>query len=177
MKDCKMKDYGFVRVAAAVPVVSLADPAENAAKICELIDRAEEKKVSLVVFPELCVTGYSCADLFGQNLLIEAAEKAVESIAGHTEGLSLAVVVGVPVRFRGHLYNCAAVLHGGKVCGIVPKIHLPNYGEFYEKRQFTPGSTEVETLTARARERLLSKNHLSSEDFTSCLLCLTTADR
>ena len=76
MKDCKMKDYGFVRVAAAVPVVSLADPAGNAAKICELIDRAEEKKVSLVVFPELCVTGYSCADLFGQNMLIEAAEKA-----------------------------------------------------------------------------------------------------
>lgn len=140
MKDCKMKDYGFVRVAAAVPVVSLADPAENAAKICELIDRAEEKKVSLVVFPELCVTGYSCADLFGQNLLIEAAEKAVESIAGHTEGLSLAVVVGVPVRFRGHLYNCAAVLYGGKVCGIVPKIHLPNYGEFYECRWFTSGA-------------------------------------
>ena len=140
MKDCKMKDYGFVRVAAAVPVVSLADPAENAAKICELIDRAEEKKVSLVVFPELCMTGYSCADLFGQNLLIEAAEKAVESIAGHTEGLSLAVVVGVPVRFRGHLYNCAAVLYGGKVCGIVPKIHLPNYGEFYECRWFTSGA-------------------------------------
>ena len=135
-----MKDYGFVRVAAAVPVVSLADPAENAAKICELIDRAEEKKVSLVVFPELCVTGYSCADLFGQNLLIEAAEKAVKSIAGHTEGLSLAVVVGVPVRFRGHLYNCAAVLYGGKVCGIVPKIHLPNYGEFYECRWFTSGA-------------------------------------
>ena len=140
MKDCKMKDYGFVRVAAAVPVVSLADPAENAAKICELIDRAEERKVSLVVFPELCVTGYSCADLFGQNLLIEAAEKAVESIAGHTEGLSLAVVVGVPVRFRGHLYNCAAVLYGGEVCGIVPKIHLPNYGEFYECRWFTSGA-------------------------------------
>lgn len=135
-----MKDYGFVRVAAAVPVVSLADPAGNAAKICELIDRAEERKVSLVVFPELCVTGYSCADLFGQNMLIEAAEKAVESIAGHTEGLSVTVVVGVPVRFRGHLYNCAAVLHGGKVCGIVPKIHLPNYGEFYECRWFTSGA-------------------------------------
>lgn len=135
-----MKDYGFVRVAAAVPVVSLADPAGNAAKICELIDRAEERKVSLVVFPELCVTGYSCADLFGQNMLIEAAEKAVESIAEHTEGLSLTVVVGVPVRFRGHLYNCAAVLHGGKVCGIVPKIHLPNYGEFYECRWFTSGA-------------------------------------
>ena len=92
------------------------------------------------MFPELCVTGYSCADLFGQNLLIEAAEKAVESIAGHTEGLSLAVVVGVPVRFRGHLYNCAAVLYGGKVCGIVPKIHLPNYGEFYDCRWFTSGA-------------------------------------
>ena len=140
MKDSKMmKDYGFVRVAAAVPVVSLADPAGNAAKICGLIDRAEEMKASLVVFPELCVTGYSCADLFGQTLLIEAAEKAVKEIAEHTAGSSAAVVVGVPVRLRGHLYNCAAVLRGGRLCGIVPKIHLPNYGEFYECRWFTSG--------------------------------------
>lgn len=145
MQDNVMKDYGFVRVTAAVPVVSLADPERNAEKICSLIDLAEEKKASLVVFPELCVTGYSCADLFGQALLIEAAEKAVESIASHTEGVSAAVVVGVPVRFRGHLYNCAVILHRGKVRGIVPKINLPNYGEFYECRWFTSGAEFMRT--------------------------------
>ena len=135
-----MKDYGFVRVAAAVPTVSLADPAKNAEKICDLIDKAAARQVSLLAFPELSVTGYSCADLFGQNLLIEAAENAVAEIARHTGGLSLAVVVGAPVRVSGHLYNCAVVLHEGHVCGIVPKIHLPNYGEFYECRWFTSGA-------------------------------------
>ena len=89
----------------------------------------------------------------------------------------MVALVGLPLLVHGKLYNCAAVLCHGRILGLVPKTYLPNYGEFYEKRQFTPGSTEVETLTARARERLLSKNHLSSEDFTSCLLCLTTADR
>ncbi len=135
-----MKDYGFIRVAAAVPTVSLADPMRNAEKICELIDRAEEKQISLLAFPELCVTGYSCADLFGQNLLIESAEKAAAGIARHTEGLDVTVVIGVPVRCSGHLYNCAAVIRKGKIHGLVPKIHIPNYGEFYEARWFTSGA-------------------------------------
>ena len=132
-------DYGFFRVAAAVPAVALADPERNAERICGLIDRAEEDRVSLLVFPELCVTGYTCADLFGQGLLIEAAEKAVSEIAARTSGLSVTAVIGVPVPVDGHLYNCAAVLKDGRICGIVPKIHLPNYSEFYECRWFTSG--------------------------------------
>ncbi len=134
------KDYGFVRVAAAVPKVNLADPERNAENICGLIDKAEEEQVSLLAFPELCVTGYSCADLFGQNLLIESAEKAVAEIARHTEGLAVTAVIGVPLRFSGHLYNCAAIIRNGKIHGLVPKIHLPNYGEFYEARWFSSGS-------------------------------------
>ena len=143
-----MKDYGFVRVAAAVPVVSIADPKRNAERICELIDKAEEGQVSLLAFPELCVTGYSCADLFGQNLLIEAAEKAVADIARHTEGLAVTVVIGVPLRFAGHLYNCAAVIGRGKIHGLVPKIHLPNYGEFYEARWFNSGAEFMQSPEA-----------------------------
>ncbi len=134
------ENYGFVRVAAAVPVVSLANPEENAERICALIDRAESRSVTLLAFPELCVTGYTCADLFGQELLIEAAEKAVAKIARHTEGLGVCAVVGVPARLDGHLYNCAAVIRDGKIHGMLPKIHLPGYGEFYENRWFTSGA-------------------------------------
>ncbi len=137
------KDYGFIRVAAAVPVVSLADPAENAERICRLIDRAEDRAVSLLAFPELCVTGYSCADLFGQNLLIDAAEKAVARIARHTEGLGVCAVIGAPVRLDGRLYNCAIAIRDGKIHGAVPKIHLPNYNEFYESRWFTSGASSM----------------------------------
>ncbi len=158
-----MKDYGFVRVAAAVPTVSLADPAGNAAKICELIDRAENSNASLVVFPELCITGYSCADLFGQTLLIDAAEKAVESVAAHTEGKPEAVVIGAPVHFAGHLYNCAIILHDGHVCGIVPKIHLPNYGEFYECRWFTSGLELMHSpagLIYAGQNTIMGTNHI-----------------
>ena len=128
-----------MRVAAAVPTVSLADPMSNAGRICELADKAEAEGAALAVFPELSVTGYTCADLFGESLLIEAAEKAVEKIAEHTRSLAVTLVVGAPVPHGGHLYNCAVVIRGGRIHGIVPKIHLPNYNEFYECRWFTSG--------------------------------------
>ena len=147
-----MKDYGFLRVAAAVPVVSLADPATNAERICSLIDEAFVKRVSLAVFPELCVTGYSCGDLFGQQFLIEEAEKAVVRIMEFTRGKDITVVVGAPVRFNDRLYNCAVVLRNGNIKGIVPKTYLPSYNEFYESRWFSSGSdflTGIYALTGR----------------------------
>ena len=134
-----MEDYGFIRVAAAVPLVRLADPAGNAEEICRLMDQAAERKVSLLAFPELSVTGYTCADLFGQELLISSAERAVARIAEHSAGKCPTVVVGAPVRACGHLYNCAVVISGGRICGIVPKVHLPNYNEFYDCRHFASG--------------------------------------
>ncbi|MBR1574061.1 MAG: NAD(+) synthase, partial [Bacteroidales bacterium] len=104
-----------------------------------LLGLAEEDGVSLLVFPELCVTGYTCGDLFGQQLLLDGAEKAVAGICEITRGKPLAVVLGVPVRQGGRLYNCAVVVRDGKVCGIVPKLHIPNYNEFYESRWFASG--------------------------------------
>ncbi len=133
------EDYGFIRVAAAVPVVALADPDKNAERICALIDKADRKEVSLLAFPELCVTGYTCADLFGQNLLLDAAEEAVATIVEHSRDKDIAIVVGAPVRLDNHLYNCAIIIYDGLIEGIVPKVYLPSYNEFYESRWFTSG--------------------------------------
>ena len=114
-------DYGFFRVAAAVPRVRIADVDFNSDAIINLIDKAEEEQASLVVFPELSVTGYTCLDLFGQSLLLTASEEAVKKIAVHTRGKHVTVVVGAPVRYRGRLYNCAVVIRNGGIKGIVPK--------------------------------------------------------
>lgn len=135
-----MKEYGYIRTAAATPRVKVADVAFNTTEICKMIEEAVLNEVSLLTFPELCVTGYTCGDLFGQSILTDAAEKAVRTIKKCTEGKDIAVVVGAPVLLRGRLYNCAVVLKDGAVCGIVPKIYLPTYNEFYESRWFASGS-------------------------------------
>ena len=136
-----MKDYGFIRTAAAVPVVRVADVEANVKGICGMIDRACSEEVSLVVFPELCVTGYSCGDLFGQNLLVDRAEEGVRAIAAHCAGKKITVVAGAPVRHRSALYNCAIVISGESgICGIVPKSYIPSYNEFYETRWFASGA-------------------------------------
>ena len=108
-----MKNYGFIRVAAATPVVKVASPEANARAIVSIIDDATENGVSLLVFPELAVSGYTCGDLFGSEKLIEASEKAVEEIRDHTRGLDVTVVVGAPVRYHDKLYNCAVIIRGG----------------------------------------------------------------
>ena len=135
-----MKDYGFIRVAAARPLTKPADVEGNVQSICGLIDRAAEKKVSLLAFPELCVTGYTCGDLFGQELLIREAENGVKKIVEASRGKEMTIAVGVPVKVRDRLYNCAAVIRNGNVKGLVPKIHLPSYNEFYEARWFSSGA-------------------------------------
>ncbi|MBQ6576342.1 MAG: NAD(+) synthase [Bacteroidales bacterium] len=135
-----MDNYGFIRVAACSPRVKVADIEYNTSEIISAIDKAEEKKVSLLVFPELCVTGYTCGDLFSQDLLISEAEKAVVKIKTHTRAKEVTVVVGVPVRHLDRLYNCAAVIRNGMVRGLVPKLYVPNYGEFYESRWFSSGA-------------------------------------
>ena len=131
---------GFIRVAAASVAVTVADAVDNAQKIRARIDQAQAKQVNLLVLPELCVTGYTCGDLFYSDLLLRAAEEQVLALRDYTKGKYPVVVVGFPLRLQGKLYNCAAVLHDGRVLGIVPKTWLPNYGEFYEKRQFTSGA-------------------------------------
>lgn len=133
-------DFGFVRVAAVVPRVKVADVDANIAEICRLVEDAERQEVSIAVFPELSVTGYTCADLFGQQLLIGKAEEGIKQLKSFSRGKKLTMVVGVPVRVAGNLYNCAAVIHNGKLSGLVPKIHLPGYNEFYESRWFSSGA-------------------------------------
>lgn len=135
-----MYNHGFFRVAAAVPRVRVADVDHNVRAILGLTDKAEAKGCSLVVFPELSVTGYSCADLFGQDLLLSKAEEGVKTIMAYSRGKHVTIVVGVPVRYGSRLYNCAAVVRNGGLKGIVPKIYLPTYAEFDESRWFASGS-------------------------------------
>jgi NAD+ synthase (glutamine-hydrolysing) len=128
--------YGFVNVAAAVPVVKVADVDYNVQQVEGLIAQAEGRKVEVIVFPELCITGYSCQDLFKEQLLLDRAEQGIMMLLDFTRKLDIISIIGVPVIINGLLYNCAVVLQGGTILGIVPKTYLPNYAEFYEKRWF-----------------------------------------
>ena len=133
-----MRD-GFIKVAAATPAIRVADCGYNAGQIAALMGQAAEQGVKVVCFPELCVTGYTCGDLFLQDTLLRGAEEALKTILEQTAGLDLLACVGVPVRWGCKLYNCAAVLCRGRLLGLVPKTNLPNYTEFYELRWFTSG--------------------------------------
>lgn len=130
--------HGFFRAACASPAVTLADCNRNAAAIIEQIHTAAACGASLVVFPELCITGYTCGDLFLQQPLQSAAVAALESIAGKTCGDPVLTTVGLPVISGNSIYNCAAFLYQGKILALVPKTYIPNYGEFYEQRYFAP---------------------------------------
>ena len=140
-------DFGFLKIAAATPGVKAGDCSHNIARIAGLIREADRQGVSVAAFPELCITGYTCGDLFLQHTLQTGALDALQTVLDGTRTLDTVVLVGLPLLIHGKLYNCAAVLCHGQLLGLVPKTYLPNYGEFYEKRQFTPGSTEVETIT------------------------------
>lgn len=131
-------NYGFFRVGAAVPEVKLADPDKNAVNIVESASRLNEMGVDLIVFPELCVTGYTCADLFSQSLLLDSAEKALLRIADLSAKFDCCLVVGAPLRKGSSLFNCGVVICAGNIVGVVPKRFIPNYSEFYEKRWFSP---------------------------------------
>lgn len=131
---------GFVRVAAAVPELKVADCSFNAGEIAKLIQQAEEEKVQVVCFPELSVTAYTCADLFHQNKLLEEALKSLKELQAVTFSTSVAVIVGMPLRIQNQLFNTAVVLQSGQILGIVPKTHLPNQNEYYEKRWFSSGT-------------------------------------
>ncbi len=162
MTDMSQKDYGYIRVAAASPRVYLADTERNKAEIIRIAEEAAKNEASVVVFPELCVTGYTCADLFSQRRLLEAAEKAVEDIAGAGLPSGLLIALGAPVRHAGRLYNCAILIKGGKILGIVPKIYLPNHAEFYEARWFETGSSiDKEIVYAGQTTRLSTKQLFS----------------
>lgn len=143
---------GFITVAAATPDIRVADVDFNTGNIIKLIEEASLEGAKIIVFPELCITGYTCSDLFFQDALIESANKALDSIILSTAGKNLLVFVGLPFMDCGKLYNVAAAISGGKLLGLTTKSHLPNYDEFYEKRQFYPGPGFCRTIVRNGEE-------------------------
>ncbi len=139
-------DYGMVRVAAVVPQVNVADVEGNVAHLIESVDQAVGMGASIVATPELCVTGYTCGDLFGNDLLLDAAEQALVDLNEHYRNTSVMIVLGAPLRCNGHLFNCAVILNHGEMW-VVPKTYIPNYKEFYEKRWFT--SSNITAIAGR----------------------------
>ena len=137
---------GFVKAAAATPDIRVADVAFNTESICKALEEAADNQAKIVVFPELCVTGYTCGDLFTQEVLLESAKHALLKIAAFTADKDLLAFVGVPLSVDGKLYNVAAALNRGEVIGLTTKTFLPNYAEFYEMRQFTPGPKKAREI-------------------------------
>lgn len=137
--DYNLADLGLLRLGVAAPELAVADVAGNCRRLLALMTRAREQGCQLLLFPELALTGYSCGDLFYQPLLQQAALAALDELSRKTGELELAVVVGLPLQQGGRLFNCAALLAGGRVVGVVPKTYLPNSQEFYEERWFSPG--------------------------------------
>ena len=139
-------NQGFVKVAAATPDIRVADVKFNTEKICGAIEAAAEERAKIAVFPELCITGYTCGDLFTQDVLLRDAKAALLKIAEFTSDKDILVFVGVPLSVDGELYNVAAALNRGEILGLTTKTFLPNYGEFYEMRQFTPGPEKAREI-------------------------------
>ncbi|MFZ4849577.1 MAG: NAD(+) synthase [Caldilinea sp.] len=140
MSAASRGQLGFVRVASVAPALRVADVAYNVAHIEAALQQAASQGAQMAVLPELCITAYSCADLFYQEQLLNAALDGLLAVATASARWAISCVVGLPLRVEGRLYNCAALVSAGQVAGIVPKVYLPNSGEFYEQRWFTPAS-------------------------------------
>ena len=144
--------HGFVKVAAVTTDIKVADVAYNTEQILKKLDEAVDEKAKVIVFPELCITGYTCSDLFLQDVLLKDARKALVQIAEATKGKDALVFVGAPLAVDGELYNVAAALNQGKILGFTTKTFLPNYGEFYEMRQFRGGPKHARYINFEGRQ-------------------------
>ncbi len=144
--------YDFLKVAAATPVVKVADCEYNANQIITLINECEENGAKLAVFPELCITGYTCGDLFLHKSLLDGAVRELQRITEVTKGKDVVVVVGLPMMKKQKLFNVAAIIQNGEILGIVPKKNIPNYSEFYEARYFSEGNEAIEYVTIGNKE-------------------------
>ena len=153
-------NYGFVKVAAAVPLVQVADCFYNIEKIEGLMRQASEKGVQIIAFPELSVTGYTCLDLFAQQTLLDGAEAALLQLVSNTADLDILTIVGVPLRTENRLINAAVVFQKGAIRGVVPKTYLPNYKEFQEQRWFTSATELRESTISIGKEEYPMGSHL-----------------
>lgn len=152
--------HGFIKVAAGTPKIQVADCIHNTEEILKLVHSMEKEGAKIMVFPELCITGYTCQDLFWQSLLLESAKQQLLWLAKQTSQVDSLIVVGLPWEYKGKLYNTAAVLQGGKILGLVPKTNLPNYAEYYEARYFAAaeeenGQVEIEGAQVPFGKKLL----------------------
>lgn len=168
--------HGFIKVAAITPKIKVADPAYNAGQIGDRLAEAYAKGAGVIVFPELCLTGYTCGDLFLQELLLEESMRQLAVLTDMTRGHEALVFVGVPFEWKGKLYNAAAVMQDGKLLGIVPKTHIPTYAEFYEGRYFTPGQKEVSYVDVNGADVPFGSRLLFSVDaikglVVACEIC------
>ena len=169
--------YGFYRFAAACPKMKVADTKYNTEQILECIQKAYSEVATAIVFPELCITGYTCNDLFHQEILLQNAEKAIDEIVGRSNFYdNILIVVGAPIRIDGRLYNCAVFIQSGSIIAITPKVFLPNQREFYEKRYFSSGRELLRGIPQYTK--LCNQNHIpitsliKFEKFTiGCELC------
>ena len=143
---------GFVKVAAATPDIRVADVEFNTQNIINAMEEAQKNGAKILVFPELCVTGYTCSDLFDHSVLLKASRKALLEIAENTNDKDMLVFIGAPLEVNGKLYNVAAAMNQGEIIGFTTKTFLPNYGEFYEMRQFTPGPQTVREITFEGKK-------------------------
>ena len=169
-------NLGFVRVAAAVPTMRVADCAYNASQIRALIDEAIGERVEVICFPELTLTGYTCADLFFTQSLQQRCMSELEQLCAYTRGKAIIVLVGAPLKVGNDLFNCAFVMTDGEVIGIVPKVNLPNTGEFYEKRWFTSGRATREYTPGGIAPRIPKVELWSGEVPFGTDLLFTTRD-
>ena len=138
--------HGFVKVAAVTPDIKVADTVYNRESICKAMDEAVKEGAKVIVFPELCISGYTCGDLFLQDKLLTSCREQLLLLAQHTEGKDALVFVGLPLEREGKLYNVAAAVHDGEVLAFIPKTYIPAYGEFYETRYFTQGNKDAVSL-------------------------------
>jgi NAD+ synthase (glutamine-hydrolysing) len=152
--------HGFVKVAAATPRIQVANCIYNADRIIELIEQAEKDQVKVLALPELCLTGYTCGELFLQDTLLNSAVEQLARIVDYTAGKEVFVTLGVPITTEGKLYNTAAVIQNGQLLGFVPKKNLPNYSEFYEARYFNAGHEKVEYINFNGKKIPLGTNLL-----------------
>src|SRR3989344_1928058 len=132
----KIEQFGFLRVAAVSPPLKVGDIGYNVARILEFAKKAEKEGVSVVLFPELSITGYTAGDLFHQRILLESAKNGLEKIRRFSKAINCVLIVGFPLEHEGKLFNTAAVVARGKILGFVPKTYIPGYKEFYEERWF-----------------------------------------
>ena len=165
------KDYGYFRVAAAVPEIKVGNVLFNTKEIIKLVKQASNEGAKIILFPELSLTGYTCGDLFFQDTLMEQVNASLLNLLNEISTLDITIIIGLPILCDNQLFNCAAVLQNGKILGVVPKIYLPNYNEFYEKRWFSSGKKLVsKNITILGQEVPIGVN-LLFRDIDNMSIC------